>query len=269
MKKIGRPRILTDEQRIANDKASMKRYRTKHPEKIKERQREGLVRYAEQRRAYCKKRYAENKDQINAMAREAYKNGGREKVLKAQAAARKAFREANPLPMRAPRKPAAQRTREYRERLKKNNPEKYRETLKKGYAYIAANIDRYRAHRRKAHAKLMQSPVGIVVKRLRTRLHSEIRFRKRKTIKHTSALNLVGCSREFLAKWIESKFKPGMSWQNRSAWHIDHILPVASFDMMDLEEQKKCFHYTNLQPLWRSENCAKGDRIISHDFKAA
>jgi hypothetical protein len=50
-----------------------------------------------------------------------------------------------------------------------------------------------------------------------------------------------------------------MSWENAgSVWHIDHIRPVASFDLLDLDQQKLCFHYSNLQPLLAAENLAKG-----------
>lgn len=45
-------------------------------------------------------------------------------------------------------------------------------------------------------------------------------------------------------------------------WHIDHIVPCASFDLSKPEEQKKCFHYTNLQALWWRDNIVKGDKII-------
>jgi hypothetical protein len=53
-----------------------------------------------------------------------------------------------------------------------------------------------------------------------------------------------------------------MTWENhgRYGWHIDHIRPCASFDLADPEQQRKCFHYTNLQPLWASENMRKGDK---------
>lgn len=55
-----------------------------------------------------------------------------------------------------------------------------------------------------------------------------------------------------------------MSWENYGirGWHIDHIKPCASFDLSIIEEQKECFHYTNLQPLWWHENLAKSDKII-------
>jgi hypothetical protein len=71
-------------------------------------------------------------------------------------------------------------------------------------------------------------------------------------------MELLGCTRaEFLAH-IEAQFQPGMTWENRSLWHIDHIRPCAGFDMLDPAQQRVCFHYTNLQPLWAADNIKKG-----------
>ena len=50
-----------------------------------------------------------------------------------------------------------------------------------------------------------------------------------------------------------------MSWDNYGDWHIDHIIPCAAFDLTDIEQQKKCFNYKNLQPLWAEENLKKLD----------
>ena len=57
-----------------------------------------------------------------------------------------------------------------------------------------------------------------------------------------------------------------MSWDNHGEWHIDHRKPCASFDITDSDEQKKCFHYTNLQPMWADENIAKSDNFNEGDF---
>ena len=51
-----------------------------------------------------------------------------------------------------------------------------------------------------------------------------------------------------------------MSWDNYGEWHIDHIRPMASFNLQEQEEQLKCCHYTNLQPLWAEENLRKGNK---------
>jgi hypothetical protein len=151
------------------------------------------------------------------------------------------------------------KVRRWRKRKLEQDPDFERRSLK---AYRAQNPDKVRQWKRDYEKRNADNPIFIVVKRLRTRLLDELRFRGRRTVKHCSALKLVGCTRQELAFWIESQFKKGMSWKNRSAWHIDHIVPVASFDMTNLEEQKRCFHYTNLRPLWKTENLRKSDKII-------
>ena len=59
-----------------------------------------------------------------------------------------------------------------------------------------------------------------------------------------------------------------MTWNNYGlyGWHIDHIVPCTAFDLTNVEQQKKCFHYTNLQPLWKFDNLSKGAKIISGDI---
>lgn len=51
-----------------------------------------------------------------------------------------------------------------------------------------------------------------------------------------------------------------MSWSNYGKWHIDHIIPCAAFDLSDEFEQRACFHYSNLQPLWAYDNIGKSDK---------
>ena len=75
------------------------------------------------------------------------------------------------------------------------------------------------------------------------------------------ARDLLGCEIPHLRAHLESRWKPGMSWENYGfyGWHIDHIVPCAKFDLSDPEQQKACFHWTNLQPLWAKENLKKRD----------
>lgn len=70
---------------------------------------------------------------------------------------------------------------------------------------------------------------------------------------------LVGCTMDELKAHLESKFLPGMSWD--SDFHIDHIVPCSTFDLRDETQQRECFHYSNLQPLWPLENIKKGSRL--------
>jgi RNA polymerase-binding transcription factor DksA len=100
-----------------------------------------------------------------------------------------------------------------------------------------------------------------IAKNIRTRLF--LLVRKSGGKKHGATKALVGIEWDGLAAWLQSKFLPGMNWNNYGRWHIDHKIPCAAFDLTKPEEQKKCFHYTNLQPLWAFDNISKGDKILT------
>lgn len=93
----------------------------------------------------------------------------------------------------------------------------------------------------------------------------------RKSIKRGSKggrkwCELVGYDTERLMMHLESKFKPGMNWDNYGplGWHIDHIKPKSLFkyETPDDPEFKQCWSLSNLQPLWFRENAAKKDKWI-------
>jgi hypothetical protein len=81
--------------------------------------------------------------------------------------------------------------------------------------------------------------------------------------KSAKTMELLGCSLDELRVYLESRFKSGMTWETygRKGWHIDHIQPCTSFDLLDPKQQRQCFHYSNLQPLWWNENISKGNKI--------
>jgi hypothetical protein len=84
---------------------------------------------------------------------------------------------------------------------------------------------------------------------LRNRLYKSLKNTNAK--KYNSFLQLIGCSSSFLKEYLQNKFVPTMTWDNYGLyWHIDHIKPCSLFDLSIEEEQKKCFHYSNLQPLF-------------------
>ena len=91
-----------------------------------------------------------------------------------------------------------------------------------------------------------------------------VRRRLRLALKGNSkaapTMEIIGCTIEELWLHLESKFEPGMTRENhgRFGWHIDHKKPCCAFDLSDLEQQKICFHYSNLQPLWAKDNLEKG-----------
>jgi hypothetical protein len=91
---------------------------------------------------------------------------------------------------------------------------------------------------------------------MRGRVNGALKNYENRNRKHT--LEYVGCNLQELREHLEKQFNNGMTWENQGQWHIDHIRPCASFDLSKEEERHKCFHYTNLQPLWAFDNLSKG-----------
>lgn len=95
---------------------------------------------------------------------------------------------------------------------------------------------------------------------LRGRFHKILKGK----IKSGHTLDLLGCSVEELKTHLEMQFEPGMTWENqggKNGWQIDHIIPCSYFDLTKEENQRICFNYRNLQPLWASENNAKKAKV--------
>ena len=76
-------------------------------------------------------------------------------------------------------------------------------------------------------------------------------------------MDIVGCSPTELREHIEKQFTDGMSWDNYGTygWHLDHIIPLSTAETR--EDVFKLNHYTNLQPLWATDNLKKGKKIIN------
>ncbi len=97
--------------------------------------------------------------------------------------------------------------------------------------------------------------------RLRKLLSARIRDVLKGNTKAAKTIELIGCSAESLKLHLEKQFKKHMTWDNYGlGWHVDHIIPCDAFDLTDPDEQKRCFHYTNLQPLWAKQNIRKGTK---------
>lgn len=86
-------------------------------------------------------------------------------------------------------------------------------------------------------------------------------FNRIKQNKSAPTITILGCSWQEAKQHFEALFQPGMSWQNHGAWHIDHIVPVAS--ATTIEEVTRLNHISNLQPLWAKDNRSKGCKILS------
>ena len=143
----------------------------------------------------------------------------------------------------------------YNPKYRSENKEKIKITKKKYYV-----VNRYVIqHKQKIYNKNRYASDILYRLRIvaRGRLGQIFRHGFTKT-KHT--ITLIGCSWETLKKYIESKFKPNMSWNNygKFGWHMDHIIPLSSAKTK--EDVERLCHYTNLQPLWQSENLSKGSK---------
>ena len=85
----------------------------------------------------------------------------------------------------------------------------------------------------------------------------------RGTKKNRSTREELGCSLNFFVSYLETAFQPGMTWENYGiVWEIDHIRPCASFDLVNTAQQKECFHWSNCQPMFVSDNRSKGKKYV-------
>lgn len=143
---------------------------------------------------------------------------------------------------------------ENRRRLKRESARRNGAT---GQAWRKKNPEKVKAYLKKDRDKRCS-----VTHALKQRLLQAVRAQK--SYKHSKTSGLIGCSYFDLRSHLEAQFLPGMTWKNhgRHGWHIDHIRPCASFDLTDPEQQKQCFHYSNLQPLWAADNIRKSDNWL-------
>ena len=90
------------------------------------------------------------------------------------------------------------------------------------------------------------------------KIFTSVLVKKGDKLEHT--LEYLGADVQTIKQHIENKFKENMFWDNYGEWHIDHIKPCIQYDLSKEKEQKKCFNYKNLQPLWAKDNLKKGDK---------
>jgi len=183
----------------------------------------------EECRAYERKRYRENKAVIHTRHRD-YVNRNRKKVL---AWRRSYFRSARGRALKqASDRRCAARVAAYQS------------------AWARRNRDKITRHLRiRRHTDLLYA----IACRLRARMNLALRKYPHVRLS-ASVMKLVGCTGNELLQHLESRFLPGMSWENRKLWHIHHIRELASFDLTDPEQQRVACHYTNLQPLWARDH---------------
>jgi len=192
---------------------------------------------------FCKNnRYKDGRHDTCKQCRKEYNNNNKEKIKEYE----KQWRSNNI---------------DYGKQWRINNPYKYKMLYnignsKKTKKQIELNNKLSQSYRIEwAKTKYKNDPEYKLRQILRIRLLDALKNKSNKT---DSTLLLLGCSFDECKQHIESQFKPEMNWDNHGTiWEIDHIKPCASFDLTKEEEQKQCFHYTNLQPLFKTSDLAK------------
>lgn len=188
----------------------------------------------EKKRAASKASYLRNRERAKAEAREAYWRN-RDAVL------------------------------EYKRQDRLARPDHYLAKSKRIHASLRADPDRWQAqlayNGARAKERTKTDPWFRARRSLTARLGTVLR--RQRAGKASGTMSLVGCSIEELVTHLERQFAEGMGWDNygRDGWVIDHIRPCASFDLTDPEQQRACFHFTNLRPLWWDKNRAKAARL--------
>jgi len=175
---------------------------------------------------------------------------------------RKKWREENKEKMKQYRVKNKKKMKEYR--LK--NKEKIAKQNKK---WRIKNKDKMKIVKKKWNDNKYNTDIAYKITHL---LRTRINHCLKNNNKSLSTMFLIGCEIDYLLYHIQEQFQDGMTWDNHGKgdkgkgmkeWHIDHIKPCASFNLSKPEEQQKCFHYSNLQPLWATENLKKKKRIKS------
>lgn len=156
----------------------------------------------------------------------------------------------------------------YRMKKQKFDPQKYNREYMRKYNKKPEYMEYRRKWMREWHRKNAKEIYARRRAKPYERLASVIRARIYDVLKHgyksDKTEKLIGISIKELKTYLENKFQDGMIWENYGfyGWHIDHIIPLSSFDLENPNEQKKAFHYTNLQPLWAQENLRKHAKVV-------
>lgn len=237
---------------------SLNEYRRANPELIRRQKAEHYRKYQDayrkQKAEYC----AGNKDKVRE-SRAKYYRTHKEQIRQRDVA----YRVANAEKIRKRKRAYYDAHREeilFKEKIRsasrplsKEQRQRRSETRKRRRA---RSLDAHREKDRVNMRRYLESSArNRLAKRMRDRVRAAVKSRG--TAKNLKTLALLGCDWPTLKAHFEQRFAPGMNWDNMSRWHIDHIRPCASFDLSDPEQQKQCFHYTNLQPLWAAENFCK------------
>lgn len=204
-----------------------------------------------ERSSKCRK---ENKERIREYKQE-YREKNREQLNDKQKEYARNNKEARDEYGKAYYQKNADKIKDYQKEYAKANRAKI---LTRAKRYHNSVKDRRNAYERERKRK---DPQYKFLSNARSRISEAIKVNNGRKVSSTK--ELLGCSIPHLKAHLEKQFTKGMTWENYGEWHVDHIIPCASFDLTKPDQQRQCFHFTNLQPLWAHDNLKKRDRILS------
>ena len=161
------------------------------------------------------------------------------------------------------------RHREARKQYQRNYFAKNKERiLARNKKYTARNIAKARKRRVRYYTeRIKKDPAFKIYVRLKFSLSRHIKKRDLMAVKTSRMSEIIGMSRADFATHISNQWLPGMTWENYGLasttvkrWHIDHIKPCSTFNLLNPDEQKACFHFSNLRPLWALDNITKSNK---------
>ena len=209
-------------------------YNLNNKERIKERRKEYELKHKEKRRESNKKYHLKNREKR-----------------------RKYHKEYNLKNKEYKKEYNKEYHREYRLKIKEHKKEYYLKNKEQIKEYSLNNRERFSEWRRSYARKRYKTDLNY---KLRMLCSNRVLVALKGKIKSARTMELIGCTADELRRHLESKFTDGMTRENHGTWHVDHIKPCFKFDLTIPAQQRECFHYTNLQPLWAFDNLQKGNR---------
>ena len=205
----------------------------------------------QERRIYNREWRKQNLEKVRAYDREWKREAWKKNPEKHRTIERKRWKRLKAIPEWHEKHKAYMRA--YLKKWRKDNPKqskRHRDWMRVWYKKNGKKI--YKKRMSKLHERIAAN--------IRSRIISALKGKS----KSARTEKLLGITIRELKVYLEGKFQQGMTWENYGfyGWHCDHIIPLCNFDLANPNEQKKAFHYTNLQPLWAKDNLRKYKKLL-------
>jgi hypothetical protein len=151
----------------------------------------------------------------------------------------------------------AKKIKEAKKRYRSDNLERVREIERESKRKYRKKVNEYlKAYNKKRRSNDSMFRLSVCISR---RMHETLANSKGKS----KYFDLLGYSLQDLKKHLEKHFKLGMTWSNYGKWELDHIVPISAFNYKSTSDLdfRKCWSLSNLQPLWKSENRHKSNKL--------